>query len=208
MSDMDYRLTAYAMDLLEASEAAELEARIKADRTLQHELEQIVAAIKLCERQATMQPDSSLRSRILDSINSTNPLSGFSERLTRFLDLDTQSVNQILSQAVNSEDPAWETSPMPGTTLLHFAGGASMAQADCGLVKLDPGARFPTHRHLGDEWAFVLQGEVLEDNGNRLLPGDISYCEAESEHGFIAAGTQPLILVVVLHEGLEILDQT
>ncbi|MBI1963050.1 MAG: cupin domain-containing protein [Candidatus Rokubacteria bacterium] len=33
------------------------------------------------------------------------------------------------------------------------------------LVRYDPGAVVPRHRHLGDEQIFVLEGEVADDTG-------------------------------------------
>ena len=33
------------------------------------------------------------------------------------------------------------------------------------LMRYDPGATIPRHRHLGDEQIFVLEGEVADDTG-------------------------------------------
>ena len=33
------------------------------------------------------------------------------------------------------------------------------------LVRYDPGATIPRHRHIGDEQIFVLEGEVEDDTG-------------------------------------------
>ena len=33
------------------------------------------------------------------------------------------------------------------------------------LIRYDPGAVIPRHRHLGDEQIFVLEGEVADDTG-------------------------------------------
>ncbi len=38
------------------------------------------------------------------------------------------------------------------------------------LVRYEPGARFPAHRHDGPEFIYVLEGELLH-HGRRLGPG-------------------------------------
>ena len=38
------------------------------------------------------------------------------------------------------------------------------------LVRCRPGTAFPTHRHAGPEFIYLLEGEAIQ-NGQRLSPG-------------------------------------
>ncbi|HGG57102.1 MAG TPA: cupin domain-containing protein, partial [Nannocystis exedens] len=91
----------------------------------------------------------------------------------------------------------------------HFQGGASVATADVGFVRIDPGARFPLHHHGGDERGLVLQGLLREDGSGALAgPGDEVYRGPNTSHSVTSAGDQPLIYAVVVYDidvpGLEL----
>jgi putative transcriptional regulator len=94
--------------------------------------------------------------------------------------------------------------PVASVRLLHLAGGPRVASADCGLVRIEPGARFPRHRHLGDEWSLVLAGEAEEGTGARWAPGDLVHRPADSAHAFRVVSAEPLVFAVVLQGGLEL----
>lgn len=49
--------------------------------------------------------------------------------------------------------------------LLGMANGRAMQ-----LVRFQPGTVFPTHRHTGPEFIYLLEGEAIQ-NGQRLGPG-------------------------------------
>lgn len=51
----------------------------------------------------------------------------------------------------------------------------------CMLLRLNPGAEYPPHRHAGVEELFVLYGELWIDN-RKLRAGDYSRAEAGSVH--------------------------
>jgi putative transcriptional regulator len=100
-----------------------------------------------------------------------------------------------------SEEP-WEDAGMAGVRLLHLDGGPKVATADCGLVHVEPGRAFPPHRHLGDEWVLVLQGQAQEDSGRQFLPGDLIHKAPGTVHSFRILGKEPFAFAVVLFEGL------
>ena len=89
--------------------------------------------------------------------------------------------------------------------LFHLPGGPRVAAADCGLVRLEPGVRFPTHRHAGDEWSFMLAGEAEEEGtGDRWIPGDLLHRPPGTAHAYRAVSREPLVFAVVLHGGLQL----
>lgn len=153
---------------------------------------------------APVQPNAALRSRVLATVGSTLPFEGFVARFARLFDVDEARGREILRSATDPASGAWVDVPVvPGMRLLHFQGGARVAGADCGFVRLEPGTEFPLHRHLGTEWTLVLAGGAEEAGGAIWLPGDLVVKEAETVHAYRALDDEPFLFAVVLHEGIE-----
>ena len=63
------------------------------------------------------------------------------------------------------------------------------------LVRMEPGARFSTHRHDGAEQCLVLEGEVI-DSGIVLRTGDFIANAAGTTHDSVWSETGCLLLIV------------
>ena len=145
-----------------------------------------------------------LRRAVLGTVAAATKLSGFTERLARLFDLARERAGELIREA-GGPATGWEAFPVPGVRLFHLAGGPRVAGADCGLVRLEPGVRFPSHRHAGDEWVFVLAGEAEEEGTSaRWVPGDLVHRSPGSAHAYRAVGAEPLVFAVVLHGGIEL----
>lgn len=70
--------------------------------------------------------------------------------------------------------------PYPGISirLLHRNNQARKFTA---LLKLEPGARYPSHHHDGEEECLVLEGSLMVGD-HRMEAGDYQHCEAHSDH--------------------------
>jgi quercetin dioxygenase-like cupin family protein len=70
--------------------------------------------------------------------------------------------------------------PYPGISLrmLHLN---RQAQKFTALMKLEPGARYPSHHHDGEEECLVLEGSLMVGD-HRMEAGDYQFCEADSDH--------------------------
>ena len=64
------------------------------------------------------------------------------------------------------------------------------------LIEAAPGARFPEHRHNGDEECYVISGDV-NTLGRRLGPGDFLHADEGMDHGELFTETGALVLLVV-----------
>jgi len=150
-------------------------------------------------------PRAELRSALLASVTAGTRLAGFAERFAAFFDLPRERGRDLLRVAAGAPSD-WEAMQrVPGVELLHFTGGARVAAADCGLVRIAAGVRFPTHRHRGDEWSLVLSGTAQEEaSGARWAPGDVVHRPAGSAHAFRVTGREPFVFGVVLQDGIEI----
>ncbi len=50
------------------------------------------------------------------------------------------------------------------------------------LIKGEPGARYPAHRHSGPEECYVIRGSLVVE-GRLLRAGDFHHAEGDSDHG-------------------------
>jgi anti-sigma factor ChrR (cupin superfamily) len=100
---------------------------------------------------------------------------------------------------VDADALAW-TQPRPG---VHWKTLWEDGDRRALLVRYEPGATIPRHRHLGDEQIFVLEGSVSDDTGTcraghyaRRPPGCI-HTVSSPEGALVLAiisggGTEPL----------------
>lgn len=72
------------------------------------------------------------------------------------------------------------------------------------LVKLEPGARFPRHRHPGIEESVVILGDCLV-NGEAFMPGDYRRADAGTTDGEITTINGTTYLVIA-SRNVEILE--
>lgn len=149
-------------------------------------------------------PAAALRSAVLGTIRAATKLSGFTERLARLFDLGPERAGELIQEAGGSA-ASWESFPVAGVRLFHLRGGPRVAAADCGLVRLEPGVRFPVHRHVGDEWSMILAGEAEEEGtGVRWIPGDLVHGAPGTAHAYRVVSREPLVFAVVLHGGIQL----
>lgn len=155
-----------------------------------------------------VRPSPSLKATLLQAVASTDPvvaLAGFAGRLGRLFDLPDAGVRDIL-RAVGSAE-GWEPY-LDRVTLYHFDPGprvraAGASQVDAGLVRFGAGMPYPRHRHLGDEYMFILSGGLVEDEtGRRLVAGDFLHMAAGTEHGFRILPGEDCVAAVLLYDGL------
>jgi anti-sigma factor ChrR (cupin superfamily) len=80
------------------------------------------------------------------------------------------------------------------------------ARAFCAsLIWASPGARYPLHRHLGDETTLILQGACRDEHGS-YAAGDVARMRAGSTHGLEVLPGEDCIGYVVARGGHEVLD--
>ena len=72
------------------------------------------------------------------------------------------------------------------------------------LIKLEPGAQFPTHRHTGIEESIVILGDC-QVNGETLMPGDYRRALAGTTDSEVTTVTGTTYLVIAPRK-VEILD--
>ena len=95
---------------------------------------------------------------------------------------------------------------MPGIRLIHFDHGPACVGADTGVVEMPPGFRFPKHKHLGVEVNYILQGQLIDDDGTVYGPGDAVEKTVSDVHAYEVGGDEPLIFIAI-NNGFEVVGE-
>jgi putative transcriptional regulator len=139
------------------------------------------------------------RARLLGAVESVFRYAPFYARLAMFWDLPERSVEELCGRANGG---AFRKSRLPGLSLIDVEAGPKLAGASARLLRFDPGARFPAHRHLGDESVLVLEGSYRDGSGKVFRAGDLQTMTAGSEHALEIAPAEPCVAAVV-ESGIE-----
>jgi quercetin dioxygenase-like cupin family protein len=84
------------------------------------------------------------------------------------------------NHTIAAADGAWVDSPVPGVRMKILAIDRARDRVTM-LLKGEPGARYPAHRHSGPEECYVISGSVFIE-GQILHAGDFHHAESESDH--------------------------
>jgi putative transcriptional regulator len=177
MDEDDCRwIGAHALGALEGEDRARLEAHVASCDSCARELAR--ASEVLTDLAGPIAPPAALRQRVLDLADApATPID-----LTAY---------------------AWEELA-PGV-LYHTVREDPEREFRAVLVWAKPGARYPRHRHLGDEEILVLSGRLRDHRGS-YGPGDICRSVTGSDHTETAEGPDDCICYVVYHGGHEMLE--
>jgi len=147
---------AYALQVLPASEAAAAEAHIASCLDCQRELESLRPVVDRFVSWPTdvLRPTASLQGRLALRI------------------ADETGKQPVAPPARQWSEPDWEQ-VAPGIECKLLAADVERNRVSM-LVRLAPGASYPTHTHAGVEELHLLDGELwIEDR--KLVPGDYNY---------------------------------
>jgi len=116
----------------------------------------------------------------------------------RLLQATAPSLPHGLAALVETRAMPWKPSPFPGVSAKKLfqdpAGNISW------LVKLEPGAVYPRHRHSAMEHCFVLQGEAQFDE-YVLREGDYEVAHANTDHSpFTSKEGAVLFIIASQHD--------
>jgi anti-sigma factor ChrR (cupin superfamily) len=81
---------------------------------------------------------------------------------------------------VRAGEGTWETLPLPGVQVKRLSFDPARRLATM-LVRMAPGASYPSHRHAGPEECYVVEGE-LHVGDLVMRAGDFQRAEASSAH--------------------------
>jgi putative transcriptional regulator len=148
---------------------------------------------------APIAPSPEVHERLMASLGGGR-FERFSNRMASLFDVGVDRARELLGLI---ERPAsWEAAG-PGVGLVHFDGGPAYAGADCGFVRLAPGAAFPVHSHAGEEVSLILAGTLKDRLTGRTYAAGDELVEAEgSEHDVIATDDAEVLYAARAINGL------
>ena len=195
-------LPLYALGILESDEAVVVERAIATDTALASELgayQHTAAALDTVIQPALPSPD--VLARLFASIGGGR-FEAFSARMARLFDVTVDRARELLGLI---ERPASWVAQIPGISLVHFDGGPAAAAADCGFVRLTPGAVFPPHTHLGEEAVTILSGRIHDVTNDRMVVPGEDYVQPEgTSHYLICVGDEDAIFASRAMNGIAV----
>jgi putative transcriptional regulator len=192
-------LPEFVLGTLPEAEAREVEAALAGSPALRQELDRVTEALAGAALALDpVAPPERARQRLMKALDGPERFAPFFAELARLVDLSVEAVKGVLARV---DDPGAWLDALPGVRLFDFAAGPALGTVDAGFVRLAPGASFPKHRHLGDEVAMVLEGQML-DGGATYGPGSVVPHAKDSVHDYTAAPDRDLV-IMVLHHGIE-----
>jgi len=202
IGDVRELLPLYALGLLESEEAGVVERAIAGDQTLAAELAAYQrTADALGATIEPVVPSPAVAQRLMASIGGGR-FEAFSTRMAKLFDVTLDRARELLGLI---ERPASWIPQLPGLSLVHFEGGPAAATADCGFIRLAPGAMFPPHTHLGEEIVTVLRGQIRDVvNGRLVVTGDDYVQSQGTNHHLICIGDEDCIYASRATDGIAI----
>ena len=197
--DIRELLALYALGILEADEVGVVERAVAQDPELAAELAALQQSTEALVEPIAPAPD--VEARLLASIGGGR-FEAFSSRMATLFDVTVDRARELLGLI---ERPDSWVPQMPGISLVHFEGGPAVATADCGFVRLEAGAMFPPHTHLGEEIVTVLSGQLHDVTNDRVInPGDDYVQPVGTNHYLVCVGPEACLYASRASDGIEV----
>jgi len=200
-------LPEYALGMLGAAETRAVEAAVAADSSLAAELrawQETAAqlALALPAVPVTQHSWADLEAKLERPLRFV----AFVSRVARALEVGEGIARRLLAGIDVAS--SWVAGPSPSSRLYHIEPGPGILAVGgiAGFVKVDAGAAFPNHKHLGPEHVLVLQGGFTDADGRDYVSGDDSHMAAGTSHAFVAHAGEPLIYLAVIRGKVEFGD--
>jgi putative transcriptional regulator len=201
--DVRELLPLYALGVLEGEEVSMVERAIAGDAELAAELasyQQTAGAIGAAIQ--PVEPAPEVKARLLASVGAGR-FEAFSARMARMYDVTVERARELLG--LLERPGSWVPQVVPGISFIDFEGGPATTAADCGFVRLAPGAMFPPHTHIGEEMTTILSGQIRDVTNDFVLgPGDDYVRPPGSTHTLVCIGDEPCVYASRATEGISI----
>ena len=159
-----------------------------------------VAAASDIETSATDASITTGRARLLAALETTHRFDDLEAQVAALLDIEVPRARSMLLDVDRTS--VWEDGPNDQCALFHVEGGEQVRDAVTGFVRVEPGATFPEHQHLGDETVLVLQGAFRDHDGTLVGAGEVARMPAGSSHAFEVEGDLPLLYLAIIQRGV------
>jgi len=168
----------YALGMLESGEADHLRAHLNECPQCHAELRDLEFVTGQLAYVSDVAPPARLSDRLLDRIEAEAgpPPAAGAQVWKRW---DPQAASPPMA-TVRAEEGSWEETDIEGIRVRRLFVDRARQSATM-IVRMDPGARYPGHRHGGAEECYVVDGD-LHVGDRRLQAGDYHRAELDSVH--------------------------
>ena len=116
----------------------------------------------------------------------------------RLAQLWQASEAEVVSELLRAKAPqSWRASLLPGLKTFDVQLATEHARSHARLLRFEPGAHFPKHRHHGTEHVLVLEGSYADQDGVERHAGDEQSMTANTEHELRILGNVPCVAAIV-----------
>lgn len=178
-SDFPENSALHALGALPEEDAAALESLAKADPELGAILRADADTVGELGKSCAAAPPPGLREKVLNRIREHSPSPALPEGLVAL---------------VRGGESRWRSTPYPGVTAKRLFSDKESGNATW-LLKLDPGAVYPSHRHAVAEHCYVIEGDVVFAN-YALAQGDYGVAATGSHHAPFTTQNGCLLLIM------------
>ena len=164
------RASLYHLGLLEPSEAAEFERHLADCEVCQSEARDFgETAAQIAFALPSLKPAPELRKRLLQRAIPANV-------------------------RVRAAEGAWHATPFPGVEVRRLFVDPATGNVTS-MLRMQPGAKIPPHRHAGHEQCYVIQGDVFSGDDS-LSAGDYEVNTLGTDHSFVSTREGCLLLLI------------
>jgi anti-sigma factor ChrR (cupin superfamily) len=182
----------YALGALDADEARVYERHLEGCAVCAAEVESFATVVQDLGHTAPPEPvDGGVKSRVFERIAAEDALR------------ETATVERAGIRFVRADALDWSAVGLPGLSVKPLFADEDAKRATH-LVRMEPGASYPPHRHADVEELYVLEGDLLV-SGVLMRAGDYCRAEPQSVHGRIRS-QNGCVFIVTASRGDELLS--
>lgn len=158
-------------------------ARVETDPVLSEELARLEKSLEAVA--VGLSAPGHLWRRLAGALAGAKRFEHLVPRLAELFDLDEPSARQLTEHL--DDTSAWQEGPGDGVWLIPVNPGPKWSGFITTLLKLDPGAHFPLHRHGAKEQVLLLEGGYRDDQtGLEFWRGELDERDLGTSHSFTA----------------------
>jgi anti-sigma factor ChrR (cupin superfamily) len=172
--DHDERASLYALGLLDEAES--------------HSFEQHLSSCMFCA--AAVRESGDLAVQLAGTISASAPPSGLRQRV-----LTEPMLPRGVVALIRGQQMKWRPTPFKGVTMVRLYEDPIRGEL-VSLVRMKPGAHYPSHHHAALEHCYVLEGDLVFQD-HTLTAGDYSAGSPDQDHS--SATTTQGCLVFIVH---------
>jgi len=191
-------LAEYSLGTLSTAERAEVDAALARTPALVARLEELEASMAMVTASQHALP--SVWKKLEAELQGSKRFSHLVPALAVHFDLPPEKAQALVDRF--DDAAAWGPGPGDGLQLMPVEAGPRWDGFMTVVVRLEPGAQLPMHRHASREQVLVLEGGYRDDqSGQEFWRGDLDVREAGTSHSFTAVAGPACLCASVVQLG-------